>query len=418
MIRNIISAAKNLIAQSAPPSKTTWGRGFYNQRSFVTGLATEDHFPWTTEGYPIFIKKIYVPDAIPKGILVCAHGSWENGNVFRMPTEKGLDFLSLDHTKSLTNFFAAQGYLVYVLNFLGPRVNSRYVINKYGKNYTPTPFDEISFQKIVNDLAPTALNYIAKNDPGLPIFWLGHSLGGLAIYAYLATHCDERIRAAVKLGSPVQLSKDQLFIFSLAMAGLFYKLTGLERMQPVQLLSEHAVTATKIVKIIPDSLLKQAPVWNFENTTPDILRLFIEKGTEGIPPEVFYFLVNMALTHQFTSLPLEGIRGLNLPHALSWLFGQKKIPLVKGKEPKVDYGACLCSAKTPILAFYGEEDKVASESSIRPLKNMLPCADVEFAGVPKAGHCDLVFGKNAKEKVWQPALEFMERLREGVIIQP
>lgn len=91
----------------------------------------------------------------------------------------------------LAKFLTDQGYAVYGLDFPG-----------HGKSYGPRSYVD-SFSDFIHPME-SYLDMIKNWQPGLPVFFIGHSMGGLLAAAYLADHPGQ-VKGAVLSASLVKV---------------------------------------------------------------------------------------------------------------------------------------------------------------------------------------------------------------------
>lgn len=102
--------------------------------------------------------------------------------------------MDLDDETSLALYLARQGFDVYALDLRG-RGYSR------GGRWIPRH----GFDDYVQLDLPAVIEGVRRRHRTARIHWVGHSMGGLVLYAHLARNPEAPVRSAVTVGSPVRL---------------------------------------------------------------------------------------------------------------------------------------------------------------------------------------------------------------------
>lgn len=103
--------------------------------------------------------------------------------------------LDLDDDVSLARHLARRGFEVYVLELRGRGRSVRAGL----RGLVPTH----GFDCYVRHDLPAALDAVRARHGAERVHWVGHSMGGLVLYALLARDPDAPVRSAVTVGSPV-----------------------------------------------------------------------------------------------------------------------------------------------------------------------------------------------------------------------
>jgi polyhydroxyalkanoate synthase len=131
----------------------------------------------------------------------------------------------------------------------------------------------ISFDDHALSDVPAAIDLVLRERPHGPVHWVGHSMGGMAIYAYLGVTQDRRVRSICTLGSPARFSPPRLigrlvrllplisFLphipgrWATALAIPFY------RSWPISFLSHHGShVATRTIRLAMANLVEDLPM--------------------------------------------------------------------------------------------------------------------------------------------------------------
>lgn len=144
----------------------------------------EDSFQ-SADGLKLYYQT-WRPDKTPKAVVQIMHGFGEHSGRYT----------------NVVNELVPRGYIIYIMDHRGHGKSEG--IQLYVKK-----FDEyIEDQKIFFDL-------IAKKEPNLPHFLLGHSMGSTMAELYVVTHPDN-IKGLVLSGTAVQLAAVRGFMKALA----------------------------------------------------------------------------------------------------------------------------------------------------------------------------------------------------------
>ncbi|MGB9613683.1 MAG: alpha/beta fold hydrolase [Candidatus Margulisiibacteriota bacterium] len=364
---------KKLPKDSRPPSPP-----FY--------LVAENHFA-QKNGSEIFIKKIFSTSLKRKGALIMAPGIACNANLFRI-TKKG-EIYALDHDQSFANLAAAKGFTVYLYHpSYSERVYNRYVrrhcreSNYFGRSYEVS--STLTFDQLVNRELPLLIDYVCKDAQTDSLSWIGFSMGGMLIYAYLSKTKDQRIKNIVTIGSPVSLT--QIITRLISYGNLLSKALGFEEKTLMGTISENFVPLTRLIANLPGGILRfnlLAPtLYNPTNISNKTLRLLFGKVVEPIPS---------GLENSFIHFFRNGFSSLS------------------GDFDYLQAMRSLRNENKNFLFFFGQLDLMAPPDSIRLAhESITPGKKDNLIGVKGAGHIDLIIGHHSQEEVWEPSLSWIE----------
>jgi len=155
--------------------------------------ADERHPVATEDGWLLTLHR-YRPaaGAPPREVpLVLGHGINMNRTAW-----------GLSNKRSLARALAARGHDVFVAEYRGES-SSRPPLRgeDAGQRWAYSLMDHARY-----DL-PAIIDVAARLGGSEKVSWIGHSMGGLLLYLYVALHGDERMHRVVTLGSPVRLGK-------------------------------------------------------------------------------------------------------------------------------------------------------------------------------------------------------------------
>ena len=165
---------------------------FWNRLFHVTDRYDQMHFAKTTDGWEIAIHR-YTPEKQKeesKPVILC-HGFGANRFNF-----------DLGEGRSLACYLRDRGYDTWVVDLRGAGHSSRpRWFNRFGYGWTMD--DHIDF-----DL-PAVIELVKRCTGSREVNWVGHSMGGTVMYAYLACG-GEGIASVAAVASPGYFGGDAL----------------------------------------------------------------------------------------------------------------------------------------------------------------------------------------------------------------
>jgi pimeloyl-ACP methyl ester carboxylesterase len=339
-------------------------------------------------GHEVFLKKIrsLSPNIPSLGNVVLAPGLATNANIFRIDDMGG--FLRMDHNRSFANMLAARGFTVYLYHpGYTQRVHNRYVYQHcresryYHRRHRV--LESLDFDFLVNVELPLVLGKVAEDSGEDDVSWVGYSLGGMLMYAYLARNPQARVHNLAAIGSPVTLN--QIFIRAIPYTNMATKALGFEEAAFVGAVSQNFVPITRIIRRMPGSVLKANPLsmflWNPFNISGKVIKILLGKIVEPIP---------RSLENSFSQMIAKK---LECP-----IYGTGVLKSIDDARRR----------KTNFLFFFGENDMLATPDSVLLAHEILTPKDSRnLLGVKSAGHVDLIVGNNAITKVWRPCTEWL-----------
>ncbi|MFC1890359.1 alpha/beta fold hydrolase [Thermodesulfobacteriota bacterium] len=176
---------------------------FWNRLFHVSGRYDQLHFAKTTDGWEIAMHR-YTPEKQreeTKPVILC-HGLGANRFNF-----------DLGEGRSLACYLRDRGYDTWVVDLRGAGHSSRpQWFNRFGYGWTMD--DHIDF-----DL-PAAIDLVKRRTGAREVNWVGHSMGGIVMYAYLAGG-GEGISSVTAIASPGAFGADELKMPYGRIIGLF-----------------------------------------------------------------------------------------------------------------------------------------------------------------------------------------------------
>lgn len=308
----------------------------------------ETFHPTTRDGVEISLVR-YKPVGPETGrpVLMC-HGISAN--------DRNMD---LDDTHSMARWFAAHGREAWTMSLRGTGASG---------NPSDNTFDDF-WQ---HDL-PTAIARVRQVTGADTIDYVGHSMGGMIVYAYLAEG-GTGLGAVATLGSPTNLDTGTL-------AG------GLVGLVPAGLTIPSGLGAFLVAPL--EGAIADGPIerlfYNPANTPPSTFGRLLSYGTANIAAGVVKQLGRV---------------------------GEGRFESADGTR---DFRKDMAGITTPVLVVAARLDRVAPVPAVkdgyRALGGPKEWLLVSEAHGAKAeyGHMDLVVGERAADEVWSKVLGFFER---------
>jgi pimeloyl-ACP methyl ester carboxylesterase len=163
-----------------------------------------DGFATTADGWSLGIRHIKPanPDPAKLPVVLC-HGLGLNGTFWTITDNH------------LPSQLAAQGYHVFIPDMRGSGASQRIgAVGFVNRFLRQTPFLELKEHQWTVDHeaffdVPAILDYVERTTGHRRVNWVGHSLGGMLLFAYLEkTPEPERIHAFVGMGSTIILADE------------------------------------------------------------------------------------------------------------------------------------------------------------------------------------------------------------------
>lgn len=314
--------------------------------------ADEVHFPTTPDGWRIALHR-YRPRGpethAPRVPVILCPGY---GCSHR--------FVDFDERYSLARHLSARGFDAWVLDLRGRGLSRPTATAQRPWSWT---FDDLA----AHDVA-TAITHVADMT-GRRVAWVGHSMGGMLLYAHLVRSGDPRVRAAVTIASPVE--------FPAASNALIGRL---------------------------GELLLDLP---FGETVPQrwalgALWIVLSRTTAldvGMNPDnVDRRIVGRALPASLADVSRAKLRQL-----ASW--SQRGV--FRSVDDAIDYRAGLAGVRVPLFLAAGAMDRLATPAAVQRALDFLPPTTTTYREFGRAhghaldyGHVDLVLGRHAPSEVF------------------
>ncbi|MDX1958217.1 MAG: alpha/beta fold hydrolase [Leptospiraceae bacterium] len=303
------------------------------------------YHPKTVDGWELTMEHFPSknPTILRKYPVILCHGLMGNRKNF-----------TLNEAYSIANQLSLDGYDVWTLDLRGrPEGGSpNWFFGNYTFNYS---FDDY-FKKDVD----TALNFVIEKTGANKVNWIGHSMGGMIIYARIGTLGDDRIANLITIGSP--------FIFHHPTDGM-NTMKSFNVLMPVVIFvpTGYLSKISAITRIRPKFLVGQ--FWYSPNMDDEYK--FLMQGTNDESKDVL---------RQFSfAVGNDGFYSL---------------------DKKTSYTSNLKNIKIPVMLISGKRDFLGSPYTVRYAFDSIGSKDKTFLSIGKSegssedyGHVDLISAK-------------------------
>ncbi len=281
---------------------------------------------------------------------------------------RGVD---VDATHSMPRWFAAHGREAWTLSLRGTGTSSR-----PGENGLP---QLITFDDYWKSDLPTAIAEIRSVTGSDTVQYIGHSMGGMTLYAYLSQG-GQHIERAVTLGSPTRLDWGQT---ATALLARFTETSISKFWSAPSEWGAHVVAPLQ--PAMPDGPMERM-LWNPESSRLETFQTLLAWGTSDT----------------------AGGTGKQLVRLVSGEF--------KSADGSIDFRADMKRINTPILVVAGKLDRVAPVPSVKDAYRLIG-GQKRWLLITRAngaageyGHMDLLIGDRAATEVWSPVLDFLSQV--------
>jgi pimeloyl-ACP methyl ester carboxylesterase len=330
------------------------------RRHKIRLLPDERHVALTQDGWHLALHR-YRPRAEGpgRGPVILCHGLLANrANV------------DLDERRSLARALAAHGLDARVLELRGAG------FSRDPKGHRG--LGRITFDDYVQRDLPAAIEAVCKETGQAQVQWVGHSMGGMVLYAYLSHREDPRIASAVTIASPVDFRV------------LARTSRRMLRLRPLLRL-----------RWVPIGLGLRILIPFFERSRTRLLRLgLVESNLRS--GDVGDILVNVI--EAFGPAPVLAQFGEWVEHGV-----------FRSRDGRCAYGD-LTHARCPLLVIAAGQDFVAPPASVHPALDRAPAEEKVYrlfgtssGDEREFGHGDIVLSDAARESVFPVVAEWLVR---------
>ena len=331
---------------------------------FYSGSTDQDETSYfrTDDGWRLAIHH-YRPqgrstDEIP---VVLCHGLGANRYIFDAPG-----------SPSLARFLSKRGRDVWVAELRGSGMSDRPGIFLADVPYSWTFDDHLHYD------VPAIISHVINRTSAGTIHWVGHSMGGMLIHAYLSEHKCPAICSAITLGAPTDFSKTTMKAI-IILSRMRFAL----RLMPIPPMPFNGRLVVPIADRVPACLLG---LFYPPNIAPDVARRIVALGSELI-----------------TSWKL-------------WLdFGRFVDTGVLAHENGRPYLKNISQSSVPIFLIAGAKDAMAPPDSVSAAcvpgkdsgERLYNVLGKTSGTVEDYGHVDLLVGMRAEQEVFPSILEWL-----------
>ena len=371
--RSTLRLAAALLALAALAALPGCATGRLRCREPLHRPCTEG-FALTKDGWRIGVRRV-VPDRIDPGKLpvVLCHGLGLNGTFWTITDNH------------LAGQLADRGYDVYIVDMRGSGASQRVgPIGNVNAALRQTPFLEIGEGDwTVDDQTrhdvPAILDYVKERSGKDRVNWVGHSLGGMLMFAFLEMDPHpERIATFVAMGAPVTLAD-----------------------APETQMLRATRALRKMLTVVSTGRLARP------------MRFGRPPGLERI--DGFYYTAENVDKRTLDRIYRDKVENPG-KGALRQLDPYLEFGRYYSADRRYDYVKGLDRVKTPLLMMAGERDVMASVASTQLTFDAVASPDrtlLRFGRrdghVDDYGHCDLVWSRYAPVELFPPLIDWLDR---------
>lgn len=288
--------------------------------------------------------------------ILFVHGFGSNQNNFLLPYEQ-----------SIVSYLKNHNFDCWTMDLRGCK-SSR---PPFGKTHWDASIDDV----LVYDLQ-AVIEFILKMTGYKKLFWIGHSLGGMLLYAYLIYKGNNKIAGGITLGSPIGFVNTKINVPSI--------LVQFQKLFPnfVFLLFRMLIPILKFFKIGNSVFPVNPSNINVNMTAWDLCKM-VEPPSPKMVDEM-----------------------------MAWV-NEKKWVMLNGQLNILEH---LSELNIPLLLFYAPDDPFVNLDSAKEFFKSLKSSDKEmFILSTESGckhnynHCDLAFGENGEEEVFEPIKVWLDK---------
>ncbi|EMJ92140.1 alpha/beta fold hydrolase [Leptospira alstonii] len=339
---------------------------FFSQCVTSIQLQGEIHRPKTADGWDLTLEHFPPASNSPskKYPVILCHGLIANRT-----------YLKINEKSSIVGRLQKEGYDVWLLDLRGRR-DAGYPSLFFGdKTFSYGMDDYIQYD------ADAAIKHVLNATGKDKVNWIGHSMGGMIIYARIGSLGENRIANFVAIGSSAILDSP-----SSALKG-WSSLSWLSNLWPVVPAETWiGIQGATGIPFLPQKSFEEL-FWHKPNIDPSILS---GVKTTSINPGTKKEIL------QFQDFAENGeIRSL---------------------DRKISYSNGLKNIKIPTLLIAGRRDKIGTTYSLRYAYDTISSEDKTLFIVSRAnnhsddyGHADLIVGKNADKDIFVPIAAWLDK---------
>jgi pimeloyl-ACP methyl ester carboxylesterase len=282
----------------------------------------------------------------------------------------------LGHEASLARYLQQEGFEVWSIDLRGRGNSRRPPRGNGGPRHAPF------FDDYVRKDAPAAIRHVLGQTGACRVHWIGHSMGGLVLYALLQGEGAAAITSGVAIGSPGSFGK-------VRMGSLVYVVSQALRFLPRMHLSFLAAGAAPLVAHI------RFPREGFFLNRKNVERVVLER----------------ALCHL-----VADISGGEIAQSLDWM----KSGEFRACDKVTSYEDRLASVRQPLFLIAGAKDFLAPPESVAAVYERIGSEKKDFLVLGRQqgqehdyGHGDLLIGKNCSREVFPRIRDWLASVESG-----
>jgi polyhydroxyalkanoate synthase len=325
-------------------------------------LQGEIHHPKTSDNWDLTLehhaaRKNTIAKKYP--VIIC-HGLVGNRNYFKIKEEESIVYRLI-----------SEGYDVWLLDLRG-RTDAGTPSLFFGDKTYNYSFDDYATKDV-----DAAISYVLAKTGAAKVNWIGHSMGGMVVYAKIGTFKENRIANLVTLGSPFSFYNPTKLLKILNGFSFFLRII------PV-------VPSANLAHLNSDYgiPLPQAPMRLFyykENTEPEVEHALRSVSTNNESPNVFKQFANGIKTGEIQSL-----------------------------DGNTSYTANIKNITVPVFLIAGRRDHLGTPMIVRQVYDNIGSSDKTILVAGRAegmnedyGHVDLVMGTNTDKDINVPIANWL-----------
>ena len=287
--------------------------------------------------------------------VVFVHGAGANHHNFTEPPGN-----------SMVAYLARHGYDCWCIDLRGCRSSTP----PFGRTHHSVHFDEY----LEHDL-PTFIAHVRKVTGYHKVHWVGHSMGGMLLYAWCAVHGEEQIASGVTMGSPIGFDDCNL------------------------------ASAERLLRVA-----RRSPIFASSFARALIPFMFALRYSGRLLPLNF-----QNLHPQLTAGAFFGMMDNILPEVMGELVFYARTKTWKMRKGALDVKAGLKQLRIPLLAFFAPRDPFVNLNFARAFIRELPHDDKRLVVLSKLEGCardyehvEMPFARDSKRDVFEPVVAWLE----------